>query len=505
MSSPSSNNINTNKWVTVAALTGLAVAAVGYIAYFDYKRRNDATFRKNLQKKKDEAKAEMERVEAKTKVKEVEEAEIVQTAMKSNQQLPFPEMTGIPSMMTEKLDKVDLPLEVLRQMPPEDQQKVFYSVLAVGEALMGRGPEGRKRAIEYFVKAANLVPSPAEVLSAFSQVLDRETYDEVIQHFSQEGLRKQQAYLDAIATGQDCFKFVIKTPAKVNDEITWSPIATQSIEMGREIFRELPDVAWHSPKSSCCDHCHDNLPSDILNCERCGQFNYCSEACRRASLEVYHIFVCRSVNPSSNAFKDLQEYAEKNETVAPLIMFRYLAFLLAEEVKGNGSAVGGPFMHYDHLRPVMKPPSKADKKETELIKSIFAFADANMAEFLKDDIYACMKATVMLHVMGVQSRTGDIAKITKPEPTRLSGDSHNSDLVGLYHTLAHFPHSCDPNCELIPGTGASIILKTIKRIEHGDRLTISYAPIQDMERDERKQLLRQRFFLDCDCTKCIAA
>ena len=133
--------------------------------------------------------------------------EVVKSMKSNQQQLSFPEMTGIPPMMTEKLDKVDLPLEVLRQMPPEEQQKVFYSVLAMGEALMGRGQEGRKKAIEYFVKAANLVPSPVEVLSAFSQVLDKETYEEVIQHFSQEGLKKQQSYLDAIVSGQDWFRF----------------------------------------------------------------------------------------------------------------------------------------------------------------------------------------------------------------------------------------------------------------------------------------------------------
>jgi import receptor subunit TOM20 len=503
--SSSSNNITPNKWVTVAALTGFAVAAVGYVVYFDYKRRNDAAFRKKLQKQKDEAKAEMAKVEAKVKVEEVEEAEIVQKAMKSNQQLPFPEMNGIPAMMTEKLDKVDLPLEVLRQMPPEEQQKVFYSVLAVGEALMGRGQEGRKKAIEYFVKAANLVPSPAEVLSAFSQVLDKETYDEVIKHFSREGLKKQQAYLDTIVTGQDCFKFVMKSSDKDDEEATWSPIAVQSIEANKELIRELPDIAWHSSKLEYCDHCHNNLSSEVLHCERCGELNYCSDACRRASLEVYHIFVCRSVNPSSNAFKILQEYAEKNETIAPLIMFRYLALLLAEEGKGNGSAAGGPFMHYDHLRPVMKTPNKADKRETELIKNIFAFADANMAEFLRDDIYACMKATVMMHVLGTPTHTNDITKIAKPEPVRFSGDSHNSDLVGLYHTLAHFPHSCDPNCELVPSDGASIVLKSIKKIERGDQLTISYAPLQNMERDERRQLLRQRFFTECTCTKCMTA
>ena len=53
MSSPSpTSNINTGKWVTVAALAGLAVAAVGYVVYFDYKRRNDATFRRTCRRRR---------------------------------------------------------------------------------------------------------------------------------------------------------------------------------------------------------------------------------------------------------------------------------------------------------------------------------------------------------------------------------------------------------------------------------------------------------------------
>lgn len=462
--------------------------------------KHAANFIEKRREKADELLAKDTKEKASSKVEEIQEVEVIQELSTGNG-VPS---GAIPKEMLDFLPRCDDPLEKLRELSLEDQQKVFYSLLVKGETLMMQGEVGARKAVDYFVKATQIVPAPIEVLAAFKQTLDPQMYQQVERRFQAENLKKTQNYLNQIVVGQDWFKFESKGD---ENELHWYPVAIQEIEDGREIFGELPDVAWHADGNRC-DQCHDRIATESCSCDRCGHAKFCSDKCRQAGFASFHIFTCTEPK-AFEASKKLQEHCRSASIIAPLLMLRYLSILLTEEMKGNGSESGGPFLHYDHLRPVLKTPSAAERREAAMIRDVFAVCDKNMVEFLKDEVYAAMRATVMYNAIGFKTgdtTTSSSTKNDKREPVRVSGSVCNSDIVGLYHTFAHIPHSCDPNCEVVaalPDGAPRLILRATRRIAKGQSLSIAFAPCQSMPVDKRRTLLKKDFFIpDCACTAC---
>ena len=72
--------------------------------------------------------------------------------------------------------------------------------------------------------------------------------------------------------------------------------------------------------------------------------------------------------------------AETGSSLA-LLMLRYIALLLSEELRGNGAANNGPFAHYDHLHPVFNAPSDIERKEAKLLRQIFSATNKRLWSF----------------------------------------------------------------------------------------------------------------------------
>ena len=72
--------------------------------------------------------------------------------------------------------------------------------------------------------------------------------------------------------------------------------------------------------------------------------------------------------------------------------------------------------------------------------------------------------------------------------------------LSLDNVVSVANHSCDPNC-MIVCDGPSVYLRSLKPIKKGDELLISYFPT-DNPYWRRQQLLKEKYFFDCRCTKC---
>ncbi|XP_063247027.1 histone-lysine N-methyltransferase SMYD3 isoform X2 [Prinia subflava] len=72
--------------------------------------------------------------------------------------------------------------------------------------------------------------------------------------------------------------------------------------------------------------------------------------------------------------------------------------------------------------------------------------------------------------------------------------------VGLYPSMSLLNHSCDPNCVIV-FEGYQLLLHSVREIQIGEELTISYVESLMPTRDRQKQLLRQYCF-ECDCLLC---
>ncbi|XP_064270777.1 histone-lysine N-methyltransferase SMYD3 isoform X1 [Passer domesticus] len=72
--------------------------------------------------------------------------------------------------------------------------------------------------------------------------------------------------------------------------------------------------------------------------------------------------------------------------------------------------------------------------------------------------------------------------------------------VGLYPSMSLLNHSCDPNCVIV-FEGYQLLLHSVREIQIGEELTISYVESLMPTRERQKQLLRQYCF-ECDCPLC---
>ncbi|KAB5596319.1 MAS20 domain-containing protein [Ceratobasidium theobromae] len=133
--------VGTRTIVTASA----AVAIVGYLIYFDYKRRNDSEFRKRLRKEK-------------------------KKAAKINKEM---EPTGPTSGSAQEELKEILAKINLEPLPNEPQmrEKYFMDHVTLGEQMMLRGPAFEVSAALCFYRALRAFPSPEQALPIFEASL----------------------------------------------------------------------------------------------------------------------------------------------------------------------------------------------------------------------------------------------------------------------------------------------------------------------------------------------
>ncbi|CAO3616171.1 unnamed protein product [Cunninghamella echinulata] len=142
------------KTQTIALYTAGAItlAGIGYIAYFDYKRRNDPNFRKRLRRERRKA----------AKVAQVSEEEDKQTKIKLIE-------TVITSAAHETYPTT-----------PADLEKYFMAQVAEGEALCAKGEAFYNEAVLPFYKALKVYPAPMELVTIYQKTLPTPVFETVV-------------------------------------------------------------------------------------------------------------------------------------------------------------------------------------------------------------------------------------------------------------------------------------------------------------------------------------
>ncbi|KAM9316757.1 histone-lysine N-methyltransferase SMYD3 [Gastrophryne carolinensis] len=74
--------------------------------------------------------------------------------------------------------------------------------------------------------------------------------------------------------------------------------------------------------------------------------------------------------------------------------------------------------------------------------------------------------------------------------------------VGLYPSMSLLNHSCDPNCVIV-FEGTCLQLRTVKKIDKSEELTISYIDVK-MPSDLRQIQLQRQYCFRCDCNRCLS-
>ncbi|TYJ57268.1 hypothetical protein B9479_002001 [Cryptococcus floricola] len=135
---------------TVAALA--ATGFLGYAVYFDYQRRNSATFRKSLKKQE-------------KKLAAVAEADAKQQKEKDNLALRE-------GFLRTQLEPVP--------SSPDQQEAYFAEQANSGELAIAKGPEHYVEAALHFFKALRVYHSPGELLAVYQRVCPPEVLEMVV-------------------------------------------------------------------------------------------------------------------------------------------------------------------------------------------------------------------------------------------------------------------------------------------------------------------------------------
>ncbi|XP_038249905.1 histone-lysine N-methyltransferase SMYD3 isoform X3 [Dermochelys coriacea] len=72
--------------------------------------------------------------------------------------------------------------------------------------------------------------------------------------------------------------------------------------------------------------------------------------------------------------------------------------------------------------------------------------------------------------------------------------------VGLYPSMSLLNHSCDPNCVIV-FEGRQLLLRSVREIQIGEELTISYIESL-MPSSERQKHLKRQYCFECNCLLC---
>ncbi|KXN89449.1 Mitochondrial import receptor subunit tom20 [Leucoagaricus sp. SymC.cos] len=146
--------------LAIAAAT-LATGVLAYVVYFDYKRRNDAQFRRKLRKEK-------KRVD-KTAAQERE------TSSSTGGAVPSGNVT--PEMLRAALDQVKL------EEPPsntEEKEAYFMTQVGMGEQLAAQGSAFYLPAAIAFYKALRVYPSPVELIVIYQKTVPEPLFKLII-------------------------------------------------------------------------------------------------------------------------------------------------------------------------------------------------------------------------------------------------------------------------------------------------------------------------------------
>ncbi|KAJ1797531.1 mitochondrial import receptor subunit tom20, partial [Coemansia sp. RSA 2399] len=249
----------TGKTIGVAAAVTAAVAGLGYIAYFDYKRRHDRKFRRKLMRDRKKVEKKADNVSS-TSPESVNEIAIE---------------------LLNKVAKDKLPAS------PEEKEQFFMAQVSKGETMCGAGPSAYSSAACHFYQALKVYPNPVELVMIYEKTTPPEVFKLVMTMMAQEVRQKQLRYFDVFPSKDknvqikdknkkdDAEKSKGKTKAKKpspagsdsgNDVVipNRALFSTKSVDEGEIVFEEEAVVSTLLPRAQngqFCNHCMKSIPN----------------------------------------------------------------------------------------------------------------------------------------------------------------------------------------------------------------------------------------------------
>ncbi|XP_069133259.1 SET and MYND domain-containing protein 4-like [Argopecten irradians] len=328
-------------------------------------------------------------------------------------------------------------------------------------------------------------------------------------------------------------------------------VATQELQAGDTLIVEKPFAAVLLPDhyDSHCHHCFGQLDPLVIPCGRCTHIRYCSKECRKTSWTSYHHVEC--------PYLDLLHSVGIAHLSIRIVLVAGLQFLLEfkeslkklsdQERQSGKEKIGGVsedgvygrgYLTVYDLMPhsqnlvtedlfqysltaclLLNILQASDWFRTESESSSAACgtrlsinADnaldrgpiSNDVKHLSDS-ERYVGGLLLRHIQQLVCNAHAITELQVTQATDLSLVETNSQVrvaTAIYPTASLMNHSCDPT--IISSFDRDwLVVRTVRDVKERSEIFNCYGPhFKRMSGPERKQILKEQYFFDCQCNAC---
>ncbi|CCM05579.1 uncharacterized protein FIBRA_07806 [Fibroporia radiculosa] len=539
---------------TLASVTVLG-GLVAYAVYFDYKRRNDTEFRKQLKKDRKRVTKQTAQTQEPSDGATIEELRAALARVRSE----------------------DVPASA------EAKEQYFMAQVGMGEQLCAQGPMFHMPAALSFYRALRVYPSPVELIAIYQSTVPPPVFKIVMELTnldvstpSSPPERSARTHSEAseedetspVRTGppsetssQEWDRLTdpgSQTPAvkarvegyyeafppkSMNVSVLPAPsdptkvrkvlVVTRNFEAGDVIYKEQPVVAVLDAdlqgKEAYCSHCLRHIQKGMAirpDQDRLGSV-YCSKDCQvKAKVESQNLlFGLEPVLPAeldkgmsllTRPQRDAAQakyaaHLKSGGRSVPLLAARFVAKQVVIETAKMMPVKTGPladeltaasaseYSLYDHLERLRFVEGKANEEGTSLLCDVLGAALPGLEKSLTEERHAVYQGKMAYNAIGVCYSGG---RDDKPTPTERPEDQEHTRTPygtsrqigsGLYLVSSYIAHSCDPSARPSFSSGTSeLTLIATRPLKEGDEITMAYVDISQHTEETPVEARRRR-------------
>ncbi|KAG2205123.1 hypothetical protein INT47_002217 [Mucor saturninus] len=455
---------------TAALITaGVAVSAgIGYMIYFDHKRRNDPTLKRKIKNEKKKAQKQEKKVEEQVKKTALQ---IIESVMAAAEKEPMPTTA-------------------------EAKEKYFMEQVGAGESLCNRGEAFYNDAVLPFYLALRVYPAPMELIMIYQKTVPEPVFQMIINIMALDQQKRQNLFYEKFPP-KETHTRLAELPAGVNEEgspiVRRSLVADKDIAEGEVIYSERPLVSALYPEleGSHCNFCLKLLNAENkVECPTCDLIAFCSQECLASANEDYHKYLC--CHNKSTEVKEADEAEEKNialefhetskakNTKYPYMIARFLSAMVTEELSKQqseekiGETTFGAWDHVDRFRYLETTASADSTSEIAMLKQVLGPKVQGISEFLSDEIYLMLKGKMLFNAYGIPAASDDTLVRESDEHVRATDKDAKYIGAGLYKISTYIGQSDDAANVKLTFENDTLTVTAIKPINKDDELLASY-------------------------------
>ncbi|RHZ59930.1 hypothetical protein Glove_360g69 [Diversispora epigaea] len=244
-------------------------------------------------------------------------------------------------------------------------------------------------------------------------------------------------------------------------------------------------------------------------CSKCKQIFYCSVSCQKKSWTLHHkklcsIYISKKEKDDSNL--DINNNINKmDEEILRRVSLRIDKYLEKKSTSNFSSSSFSP-LETGKEREKGKEINE-NERINQVICEAFLSLMSHRENLTSDQIekYKIIAERVWSDLKFKNISQDDLIKYL----CKFSCNNfqlHDNQLFtygeGVYPVGSFINHSCHPN-SIVMYEGEKQIIKSIEDIDAEEEITISYIDAAVMNRTSRKNILKEKYCFDCQCSRCL--